>query len=386
MPTSRTRSAAAPAASGSRALPAVILVLALAGLAIAVDLWNLWHHAHGGGGGTAFCDISDRLSCSKVAASPYAALLGVPVAAWGALAYLLVGGLAVWALARRPHATFPGGLLLVVAGFMTATAAVLAYLSEVVIGAFCVMCTGSWTISVILLVLAIVLVRRAGGPRAALRADLAALRARRAPAFAGIGTLVALAVGLVALYAIAPWRKPPPPAGVTPATATLPVGPQGSLPVYEFSDYMCPHCAIMQKAERSIVAQRPDVRFVRRFYPLDSACNRLVQQPLPGHEHSCELARGGICADKQGRFDAYDDAVFAAQRASPEAEKVAMTIGLDMAAFRDCLASPETERRLADDVEAGLRANIHGTPTMMIQGKTYQVDDLPLILGIQPVK
>jgi uncharacterized membrane protein len=357
------------------------------GLAIAVDLWALWHHAHGGDGGPAFCDINDRLSCSKVAASPYAAVLGVPVAAWGALAYLTVAGLSAWALLRRPHPAFPGGLLLVVAGVMTATAAALAYVSEVVIGAFCVMCTGSWTVSLALLALAIVLVRRAGGPGAALRADLAAVRGRLAPVLGSLAVLAAAAIGLVVLYAAAPWKKAEPPGGTpSPAVAVIPPGPPGSLVVYEYSDYMCPHCATLQSEEKTIVAQRPDVRFVRRFYPLDSACNRLLPQPLPGHEHSCELARGAICAEAQGRFEAYDDAAFAAQRQGPTAEQVAKVVGLDLAAFRDCLAAPETERRLADDVESGLQLGIHGTPTMLVQGKLVTAEALPLVLGIRPLK
>jgi uncharacterized membrane protein len=389
VPTSRTRSAATrPAAPASRALPAVLLVLALAGLAVAVDLWILWHHAHAGGG-PAFCDVSNRLSCSRVALSPYSAVLGVPVAAWGALAYLLVAALAGWALLRRPHPSFPAGLLLVLTGAMTAGAAGLAYVSEVIIGAFCYMCAGSWTASAALLGCTIALVRRAGGPAAALRADLASLRARRGPALGGAAIFAAATAGLLALYAAAPWRAPVAGAdarGGAAAAPMIPPGPPGSLPVYEFSDYMCPHCATLHAAERAIVARRPDLRFLRRFYPLDSACNKLVTEPLPGHEHSCELARGGICAEQQGRFEAYDDAAFAAQRSSPTAEEVAVKVGLDMASFRDCLAAPETERRLAEDVDEGLRLGINGTPTLLVRGRVYTVDALPLLFGVDPVR
>jgi uncharacterized membrane protein len=374
---SRPRSpAAAPA---SRVLSTVLLLLALAGLAVAVDLWVLWHHAHGGGG-AAFCDISDRLSCSKVALSPFSAVLGVPVAAWGALAYLLAACLAAWALARRPHRAFPGGLLLVLAGAMTAAAAALAYVSEVLIRAFCVVCAASWATSLALLAVALVLVRRGGGPGAALRADLAAVRARRGPAAALAGAFAVAAVALLALYAAAPWRAAPAP------QQRIPVGAPGSLPVYEFSDYLCPHCAVLHAHEPAIVAQRPDVRFIRRFFPLDASCNPGIKQTVPGHESACELARGGICAERQGRFEAYDDAAFAGQGVRPSAEALATQVGLDLALFRDCMAAPETEQRLAADVALGNQAALRGTPTLQIQGKLHGVDDLPALLGVKPVR
>jgi uncharacterized membrane protein len=80
-------SASAPAGPppSSRAIPATLLVLALAGLAIAMDLWVLHVRAHAGAG-PSFCDIDGRVSCSKVALSSWSVLLGVPNAAWGALA------------------------------------------------------------------------------------------------------------------------------------------------------------------------------------------------------------------------------------------------------------------------------------------------------------
>lgn len=360
-----------------------MLVLALVGLAIAVDLWLLWHRAHAGAG-PAFCDIDDRLSCSRVALSPYAAVLGVPVAAWGALAYLLVACLAGWALARRPHAAFPGGLLLILAGVMTAGAAVLAYLSEVVIGAFCFMCSGSWAVSVGLLGCAVALVRRGGGVGPTLRADLAAVRGQAGLAVIGAVAFAALAVALPVVYALAPWRAAAAPA--RPAVAALPKGPPGSLIVYEFSDYMCPHCATLHRQEPRIVAQRPDVRFVRRFFPLDAACNPLITRTVPGHEVSCDLARGGVCAEKQGRFEAYDDAAFASQGKNLGAEAIAQQVGLDLAALRDCLAAPETERRVAEDAQAGIQLGIRATPTLFIQGKLYTAAELPAALGIPPLE
>jgi protein-disulfide isomerase len=138
----------------------------------------------------------------------------------------------------------------------------------------------------------------------------------------------------------------------------------------------------MNDAERSIVMRRPDVRFVRRHYPLDSTCNPDMQRQV--HAGACELARGAICAERLGRFEAYDDLVFASQGSKVDPEVTAMQAGLDVAAFRDCLSSPETDERLAADIQAARQARIQGTPSLEVRGKVYSLDELYPLLGLDP--
>jgi protein-disulfide isomerase len=363
---------AARGAPGSPAIPAAILVLALGGLYVAAYLWLLYHRAHAGAG-PSFCDISERWSCTDVALSKWSVFLGVPQAAWGALSYLTVAGLAISALARRrPSPSWPGGLLLVVTGFMTAWSVVLAGISELVLHKFCFMCATSWTISLILLALSVVMVVRAGGVGPALRADVRALAQAPAASASAGAVLAVAALGLLVWYAAAP----------RPAQdrRVLPVGPAGSLVIYEYSDYLCPFCAAMHAQEKTIAAKRPDVRLVRRHFPLDATCNPAIKATL--HEGSCDLARGGICAEKQGRFEDYDDAAFAAQAAHPGPEDIAAQIGLDVTAFRACLTSPETQKRLAADIQSGIEAKVHGTPSFLVQGRLVAGPELLGMLGL----
>jgi uncharacterized membrane protein/protein-disulfide isomerase len=361
-------------------MPAALLVLALAGLAVAVDLWLIHVRAHSGGA-SAFCDISERVSCTNVARSAWAVFLGVPVAAWGALGYVAVAGLALSALSRRrPGPTWPAGLLLVLTGFMSAGAVFLAAISELAIHTFCYMCSVSWGISFALLALSIVLVRRAGGAGVALRADLQALRERPAAALAGAGALAVL--GLILLFTRG-WSPATVPVSPLPAGNVIPAGAPGSLVVYEYSDYLCPFCASMHTKEKSITARRPDVRMVRRFFPLDATCNPAVKSTV--HEGACDLARGGICAEKQGRFEAYDDAAFAGQASRPGPEDLAAQIGLDAAAFRACLSTPETQQRLAADVQGGIQLGVKGTPSFLVQGKLVSAEKFLQLLGLADV-
>jgi uncharacterized membrane protein/protein-disulfide isomerase len=370
------------AAPASRALPFVLLLLAIAGIGVAIDLWLI--HERAQTGGRSFCDISATVNCTDVARSKYAVLLHVPLAAWGALAYLAIAGLAGSALSRRrPGASWPAGLLLVLTGAMVLGAGALAAISEFVLHRFCVMCAVSWAITLALFAFTIPLVRRAGGAGAALGADLAALKAHRGAALGSVAALAAIAIALLAVYPRTPAIAKEPGRGLPPsAIAVIPPGPPGSLVIYEYSDYLCPHCAVMNREEKPIVARRPDVRFVRRHYPLDNTCN--PQLPQQVHAGSCDLARGAICAERQGKFELYDDLAFANQEARPKPEAVAQQAGLDLTAFRDCLSSPETEQRLAADIQAAGQANVNFTPALQVQGKIYSLDMLYPLLGLPP--
>jgi len=361
--------ARAPGRGKGRALPAAFLALSLAGAAIAAELWIIHQRAHAGAG-PSFCDIDEHVSCGRVALSRWSVLLGVPLAAWGALAYIALAGLAALALRRRrPTPSWPAGLLVLGSGFMTAGAAVLAAVSTFAIDAFCILCAGSWAVSLSLLVLSVFMARPAGGLGAALRADLSALRAHPRLASAAGAVLLVAAAGLLVCHRLAPAK--PPPAAVVAA---------GPMVIYEYSDYLCPFCARMHGTEKAIVAASPGVRFVRRQYPLDAACNPRLRATIPGHESSCELARGGICAERLGAFEAYDDAAFAQQEARPGAEALAQAAGIDLAAFRACLRSPETEARLAADIRDGLTAGVKATPSYQLRGKLY-AGSLPPELG-----
>jgi protein-disulfide isomerase len=380
-------SPAAPPAR--RTLTIAILVLAAVGLALSIEL-TLLHARAAAGGPPSFCSISEEVNCDKVAASAYSTLLGVPLAAWGALAYGVVAGLGILAVARRrPHPSFPAVLLVLVTALLSATAVALAIVSQVVIRSLCLLCAGSWLASFALLVLSWRLAAPGGGAGAALRADLAALRRRPGAAAAAAGLLAAGAVGLLAGYSrAAPARPAPGTAGTvakvgspgTPVRPPAPRGPAGSLVIFEYSDYACPFCARVHETNKPLLAARPDVRVVRRHFPLDMACNAMIKRPF--HVGSCALARAGICAEAQGRFEELDDLLFAnqAEKASPEV--LAQRVGLDLPRFEACLVAPETEQRLQSDIAEGLRAGLRGTPSYEWNGRLFQGDLAALLATI----
>jgi len=150
-------------------------------------------------------------------------------------------------------------------------------------------------------------------------------------------------------------------------------GPAGApVTVVEYSDFMCPFCRNLGIALSQFIPQAGG-RVVVYFknFPLDKSCN----DRLPGSTHpgSCNLALGALCAQYQGKFDAYHDHVFAAtELRNPQAADVvrlAGEAGLNSAALEGCLDDPKTKSDLAAHVAEGNRLGVNSTPTVYINGK-----------------
>ncbi len=350
-----------------RADVAAALALSLAGLAVSAVLARLHAQAHAGA--TSFCALTDTVNCDRVALSPLSVQIGLPVAVWGMIAYALMAGLAASGLPRRPPgSTWPSGLLLLVSTAAAAASVALAVVSKVAVGAWCPLCVMSWLIS-FGLVAAAWRACRGPGASGAVRADLAALRAR--PLRAGAVVLVLL--GGVALTSAAYpryWKRGSAHVRKAPSQVTEPaaLATAGPVVVFEYTDYECPFCARMHEETRAL-AHRPDVTLVRRHFPLDPACNPAVRRQV--HPSACTLARASVCAEAQGRLDEMEDALFANQRVRAPVEALASRLGLDLERFRACLSSPETERRLAADVAAGVRDGVRATPSYVVGGTVH---------------
>ena len=140
--------------------------------------------------------------------------------------------------------------------------------------------------------------------------------------------------------------------------------------IVEFSDFHCPFCKRVVPTLAQLETQYGDkVKLVFRDYPID----QLHPQSRKAHE----AAR---CASAQGKFWAYHDALFThAPKTSPEQLKAyAQDVGLDVAAFEQCVSSGKYQATVQRDVEEGTRAGVTSTPAFFINGR--------LVSGAQPLE
>jgi protein-disulfide isomerase len=347
------------------------IAAAAAAAGLALSLLLVREHALAHAGGVGFCTLSEFVNCDRVATSRYSVVLGMPLAAWGALAYGLALVLALAGLRRgRPHENWPAGLLFLLGGAATAVAVVLAFVSELGIGAVCLLCVASWVASAVLFAAAW-RATRPGGPARAIRADVGVLRARPGRTFALVLAGAAATALVVAAYPRYWERKP---AAQARAAHPLPPPAAGPTVVVEFSDYECPFCALAHEDMKALLAARPDVKFVKKHFPLDSACNRAVTHQI--HAQACALAAAAVCAEEQGKLEPMEDALFRNQKEKRPLAEIVREVGLDPARFGECLRSPSPGRRIEADVAAGMAVGVRATPTYVVNGVPFSAGKL----------
>jgi protein-disulfide isomerase/uncharacterized membrane protein len=327
------------------------------------------------------CAMSEGVNCETVAASPYSLFAGLPVSVWGILGYLVMGGFGLWATARRrPHATWPLGLLVLLACFSVAVSALLGFISVTRIDSFCLFCMASYAINLALLVLVLVARARTRTRLVQLiRDDAKSIlhRPRRVAvmALAGAATVSALYAFVPAYWRTLGWSDLPKLATGQDQAGHHWIGGQNPrATIVELSDYECPYCRSAHKAMRLLAAQAPDqIRLVHRHFPLDMACNPSV--PGPFHQRACLFAEAAECAGLQGRFWEMNDALFSVQEKVRTQDvdpiELAVRLGLNRSEFNHCLESHATAARIATDVKEGMARNLRGTPSFILGDQVF---------------
>lgn len=152
--------------------------------------------------------------------------------------------------------------------------------------------------------------------------------------------------------------------------------------VVEYSDFLCPYCRSLAPALAQFV-QQAGGRVVVYFknYPLDTPCNAKLKRSL--HPGACNLALGAVCAQRQGRFEAYHDKVFSTELRNPQPADVvrlAGEVGLNVVAMQGCVGDPQTRKTLDAQVAEANRLGVTATPTLYVNGRK-----LPRINDFVPV-
>jgi protein-disulfide isomerase len=139
--------------------------------------------------------------------------------------------------------------------------------------------------------------------------------------------------------------------------------------IVEFADYQCPHC----KNATPVVEQMLE-QYAGKV--------KLVFIDLPVINRngldSTALAEGGYCAGQQDKFWQYHDLAFEkqAELRPGAAVELAQQLGLDEAAFKDCLDAAGTKAWVANAKAEAQRIGVSGTPTFFVNGKRVPGGDL----------
>lgn len=138
------------------------------------------------------------------------------------------------------------------------------------------------------------------------------------------------------------------------------IGTKDSLvTIVEFADFQCPYCRESQSALKQVLKAYPhDVRLVFKHLPLDT------------HSQAFTAARAAFCAEREGRFWEFHDALFALTKLDAEGLRTAaVSTQLNLTKFDACLNSDDSRDAVGRHKRAAARWGIESTPTFLINGK-----------------
>lgn len=153
--------------------------------------------------------------------------------------------------------------------------------------------------------------------------------------------------------------------------------PNAKVKIVEFGDFRCPFCDrffkdTLPQLQKDYIDTGKVTFYFRHYQFLGPA--------------SIVAGNAAECANEQGKFWDFHNYLY--QNQPPESDTslyttdkltgVAGQLGLNADQFRNCLDSKKYDKNVSDDLAAGQKAGVNGTPTVFING-------LPIV-GAQPIE
>ena len=129
----------------------------------------------------------------------------------------------------------------------------------------------------------------------------------------------------------------------------------GTITLYEFSDYNCGYCKRVFEPIQQLVRDNPDVRLVIKEFPILS-------------QSSLFAAKAAIAAEMQGKFGDYHIAMmtYRGQITDAVVMRMAAQAGVDVEQLKSDMESSKTMAIIQRTREAAAALEINGTPGLVV--------------------
>jgi uncharacterized membrane protein/protein-disulfide isomerase len=338
-----------------------------------------------------FCDVNETISCTQVYLSRFSTIRGIPVALFGATAFVAAGLLSVAGLTARPaiRENVPG-YLFVLSTLSLAVVLYMAYASFVLLKAVCLLCLTTYAAVIGLFLIS-------GAATSFPMTTLPRRASRDVRVLAGSPLAIIIAIlffgGAASTLAWFP-REGAAASGDQAGQAALPAptpdqtsefqrwySSQPRVPlvvpadgakvlVVKFNDFQCPACGQSYLQYKPIFAkyeaEHPGaVKLVLKDYPLNRDCNDALGQTI--HSAACEAAVAVRLAGAHNKTEAMEEWLYTHQPAMtpPSVRQAARDVG-QIADFDAKYQS--TLSLVKGDVALGRQLGIKSTPTFFING------------------
>jgi protein-disulfide isomerase len=140
--------------------------------------------------------------------------------------------------------------------------------------------------------------------------------------------------------------------------------------IVKFEDFQCPFCKVAQPTFKDLLKKYDGkVRVVHKDLPLEAI-----------HPQARQAAEAARCAGEQGKFWEYHDQLYSIspKLSTEDLKSSANQIGLNSAAFDQCLTSGKYRAAVQKDLNDGAQLGLTGTPAFFVNGRE--------ITGAQPLE
>ena len=130
--------------------------------------------------------------------------------------------------------------------------------------------------------------------------------------------------------------------------------------VVEFADFQCDFCAKAREPLHQAMQKYPDdVRVIYKHFP------------LPGHPRATPAAKAAWAAHQQGKFWEMHDHLFDERGRLRKLATEVEQLGIDAAQFSQDMESAAAATAIDEDMYAGARIGVTGTPAFFVNGYRY---------------
>jgi serine/threonine-protein kinase len=398
--------------------PMLLAMIVLAALAAGLAIFQWTELLHTQQGGTTFCSIDQTFNCVGVWESPFAknihSLTRVPVAGWGliwALTALGAPAFAYYAVKKKKPAARALAASRVIA-FAGLAVSVILFVVTMQIGTFCLTCFATYGLVIsyslfaykaapfsfaelstgapfaaVLTAGAYLLILYPGmktpheAPKLNTMIEQAKNNDPSQPAKKSTGDL--LSDFLIQLpqevqqqvsEALLEYREGTPKTRGTYLPRKVLGNVNSPVQILEWSDIRCGHCKAFSETLETIEQQTSIAAFSLelRQFPLDHGCNPHVNPGMVDETGvRCAAALSLICIEQLPGFRKAQEKMFAAQSTLSKSMvlEYAAGAGMSRADLDACMVSPDTAKKLKDDVDFAMAYGLSGTPLVIINGR-----------------
>lgn len=356
----------------------ILSILLLIGLSVSAKLFHIDYMVnYSGEPYKSFCNVNETFNCDAVSASEYSHLFGVPIAFIGLLSNLFLIIFVPISKRLSKLKDHIKEIYLFIFFFYAVGSISLAGISFFLINSFCFMCMAFWGASIACFVYVLVITPKS---------DIIPINLIK-NVFKSIFAHKAVIFGLLFLYfgvmagTRATLKSLSCPTEVNEQCQNYDNNEnlayfgtdQAKVSVTVYTDFQCPWC---KRAHHHITELEKKfhnkVKFIRKDFPLDMACNPLVQRPF--HNLACQSAYYAKCAGRQGKYWEYHDEVYNNQKNLSEETliNIGKLLALDINELVNCVNSSSIQNSVLDDINEALYYGISGTPVFIVFGEVLE--------------